>query len=423
MAKNSGQGKFLPSGIEGVFREEIRFESKFKSLEAMAPAFIAAAEAIRTAISDGTPVFVRHHADADGYAGGVALEKAVFPIVKQLRFADSWRYFDRAPSKAPFYEYSDVLRDIITSRKNRERFGSKLPLVVLVDFGSTGEDLLALRRAKIHGMNIIVIDHHNPGKITSGKAEIDKYTEAHVNPYLFGSDKNITAGMLAYEVARTIDAGFYSPVIPAVAGISDKARGEILDGYVAESGESLEFLKKLAACVDFEAHYLGYGNDAGLIDELLSLNDFSRATVELLYAEIEMRIKAQNLLLKEYSKPEELQNGFVLGWFDDERSTERGEFPAMGKTCGLFMDWLTEKYKSVPLVAVAYGSDIASLRANSLAEKRGFDFNRMVRDIAENVPGAGVEGGGHEVAGAIRFVPIAREKVFAGMRHFISKMM
>ena len=422
MEKESAPKKFYPAGTESIFSEEICFESNFSELSAMKPAFVASAKIIRDAISSGTPVYVRHHADADGYAGGIALEKAIAPVIKKLRFNDTWRYFDRQPSKIPFYDYSDVIRDIVSSRRNCERFGSKLPLVVLVDLGSTKEDLLALRRAKIHGLKVIVVDHHNPGKVDAGKSAVDKYLEAHINPYLFGHDKNITAGMLAYELARTIDTGVYAPILPAVAGTGDKSHGKIFEEYVKESGEAPEFLKKLALCVDFEAYHLRFMNDSGIIGDLLALSDSARKTVELLSGEIAERITAQKAVIKEYSTAETLENGFIVGLFDAENCMETRRFPPTGKTSGIFMEYLSEKHKNAPVVAIVFTKGSLSMRADSTAAKRGFDLNKMVQELASKIPETKIEGGGHEVAGALRFVPAGQNKVLESLKQYISKL-
>ncbi|MCK5334208.1 MAG: hypothetical protein KAJ24_06840 [Candidatus Aenigmarchaeota archaeon] len=422
MEKENTPKKFYPAGTESIFSEEICFESNFSELLSMKPAFVATAKIIRDAISDGMPVYVRHHADADGYAGGIALEKAIAPIIRKLRFNDTWRYFDRQPSKSPFYDYSDVLRDIISSKRNTERFGSKLPLVVLVDIGSTKEDLLALRRAKIHGLKVVVVDHHSPGKVEAGKSAVDKYIESHINPYLFGHDKNITAGMLAYELARTIDTGVYAPILPAVAGTGDKSHGKIFDEYVKESGEAPEFLKKLALCVDFEAYHLRFMNDSGIISELLTLSDSARKTVELLSCEIVERITAQKAVIKEYSTVETLENGFVMGLFDAENCMEQGRFPSTGKTSGIFMEFLSEKHKNTPIIAIVFTKGSLSMRADNSAAKRGFDLNKLVQELASCIPETQIEGGGHNVAGALRFVPAGKNKVLEGIKQYISKL-
>ena len=64
----------------------------------------SAAKAIRRAVLDGRSILVRHHADADGICAGVAIEKAVVPLLKEINNSNDaeWHFFKRAPSKAPF---------------------------------------------------------------------------------------------------------------------------------------------------------------------------------------------------------------------------------------------------------------------------------------------------------------------------------
>ena len=94
-----------------------------------------AAKSIRRAILDGRSILVRHHADADGICAGVAIEKAVVPLLNEANNNSDaeWHYFKRAPSKAPFYEIEDVVKDLSFGLEDVERHGQKLPLIVLLD--------------------------------------------------------------------------------------------------------------------------------------------------------------------------------------------------------------------------------------------------------------------------------------------------
>src|SRR3989338_1009916 len=87
-----------------------------KILEKLYPELEKAADLIIDAIESRTPIIVRHHLDSDGYTGGVALERAILPLVnkKHTRERDAFYYFRRLPCKAPFYSQEDALRDIST---------------------------------------------------------------------------------------------------------------------------------------------------------------------------------------------------------------------------------------------------------------------------------------------------------------------
>jgi len=66
----------------------------------------------------------------------------------------------RAPSVAPYYEIDDSIRDTALSLKNVAKFSNKMPLVIIVDNGSTQADLMAIKQGKVHGESFIVVDHH-----------------------------------------------------------------------------------------------------------------------------------------------------------------------------------------------------------------------------------------------------------------------
>ena len=112
----------------------------------------------------------------------------MIPLLQEINPANDaeWHYFKRSPSKAPFYEIEDVVKDLSFALEDFERHGQKLPLIVLLDNGSTEEDLLALLKVKIYDLEVVVVDHHYPGELIDGKVVVDDYVDVHVNPYLEG---------------------------------------------------------------------------------------------------------------------------------------------------------------------------------------------------------------------------------------------
>ena len=62
----------------------------------------------------------------------------------------------RSPSKAPFYEVSDVFRDVVLSKRLIEGHGQRKPLIIVLDNGSTPEDVLGLKVLHSLGFEIIV---------------------------------------------------------------------------------------------------------------------------------------------------------------------------------------------------------------------------------------------------------------------------
>ena len=165
---------------------------KSETLNKLEPKFIEAIDLIEKSIADKRPVLIRHHADCDGYCGGIAMQRAILSKMYKVhrRESDLFYYFRRLPSKAPYYDYTDVTKDISNFLNDAERFERKKPLIIVIDNGSSNQDLLSLKKLKIYGAKVIVIDHHpnNPAN--------DEFIDVHVNPFLVGGNSDSTAGMI-----------------------------------------------------------------------------------------------------------------------------------------------------------------------------------------------------------------------------------
>jgi RecJ-like exonuclease len=86
----------------------------------------AVAKEIRKAVIKSKPILLRHHADADGMTAAVAIERAILPLIKEVNGSDGEYYFyKRAPSKAPFYELTDVTRDLSFALEMQSGTGKK----------------------------------------------------------------------------------------------------------------------------------------------------------------------------------------------------------------------------------------------------------------------------------------------------------
>ncbi|MGV8143694.1 MAG: OB-fold nucleic acid binding domain-containing protein [Methanothermobacter sp.] len=384
-----------------------------------------AAKAIRRAILDGRSILVRHHADADGICAGVAIEKAVIPLLKEVNNSNDaeWHFFKRAPSKAPFYELEDVVKDLSFALEDLERHGQKLPLLVLTDNGSTEEDILALMKVKIYDIEVVVIDHHYPGEVHDGKVAVDEYVDVHVNPYLVGGDSNLTAGALAVELAKMINPEITDRLLhfPGIAVVGDHARGEEVDKYMqiaADKGYERDDLEKIATCIDFEAFYLRFMNGRGIIDTILGLGNREKhqKLVDTLYKECQRRVEWQLKAALPNLKTQELSNGIIFSVLDVEKYAHKFTFPAPGKTCGYVHDQIVQKYgEEQPIITLAYGPDFGVIRAtDAVNELFGFNLNTIILKLMEEIPAAGVDGGGHECAGSLKFVEGLSKEVLQG---------
>ncbi|BDZ71629.1 DHH family phosphoesterase [Methanobacterium petrolearium] len=397
-------------------------------LRKLQPRLRKAAKSIRRAVLDGRSILVRHHADADGICAGVAVEKAVIPLLQEINPANDaeWHYFRRSPSKAPFYEIEDVVKDLSFALEDLERHGQKLPLIVLLDNGSTEEDILALLKVKIYDLEVVVVDHHYPGEVVDGKVAVDDYVDVHVNPYLEGGDSQVTAGALAVELAQMINPSIRERLLhlPGIAAVGDHARSPEAEWYIdlaKDKGYELDDLEKIATAIDFEAFYLRFMNGRGIMDTILGLGNRDKHTklVDVLYNESEKRVKWQLAAAMPNLKTQGFPNGITFNVLDVEKYAHKFTYPAPGKTCGFVHDQMVQKLgEETPIITLAYGPDFGVIRAtDAVNEMFGFNLNTIILQLAEEIPEAGIDGGGHECAGSLKFVEGLSKKVlqnFAG---------
>ena len=58
-----------------------------------------------------------------------------------------------------------------------------------------------------------------------------------------------------------------------------------------------------------------------------------------------------------------------------------------------------------PILTLSHGPDFGVIRAtDAVNEKYGFSVNDIIPIIAEKVPQSGLDGGGHECAGSLKYV-------------------
>ena len=405
--------------------EDVDFLVKSDVLNRLRPKMYEAAQRIRRAILDGRTILLRHHNDADGIVSGVSMEKAIVPLIQEHNPSNDaeYYYFKRSPSKAPFYELEDVVKDLSFALEDQERHGQKLPLIVLLDNGSTEEDIVALMQAKIYDIEVVVIDHHSPGdlitkderdgEIYGATVAVDEYVDTHVNPYLVGGDSQLTAGCLATEVAHIINPEVEDLIkhLPAIAALGDRAEcGEVYQ-YIklaAQKGYSQEHLSKVAECVDFEAYFLRFMNGRGIMDTILAVDniDKHKKMIDALYKEYQKRIDTQLRAALPNIKQTQLENGIYFNLLDVEKFAHKFTFPAPGKTCGFVHDHMIKKLgEDKPIVTLGHGPDFGVFRAtDAVNEQYGFNVNEIVAEMIEKVPQAGVDGGGHECAGSIKYI-------------------
>lgn len=220
------------------------FTIESERLEKLRPYFHSISKRIRRAVFENQPIMIRHHADSDGINAGLAIEYSCKLLMEQIGVNPGYNLY-RSPSRAPFYEITDVFKDVVLVKKIIEGHGQKKPLIVILDNGSTPDDVLGLKTMKSMGFEMIVVDHHNPVVVENKKTSVDPYLSLHLNPYIEGLDSQTCAGMLAYELATWICKDYSNPSLPAVAGITDRSNIKELEDYISKSGKTRKELEEI----------------------------------------------------------------------------------------------------------------------------------------------------------------------------------
>ena len=388
---------------------DIPFLVQSEILEKLKPAMLQVAKEIRKAIFRSRPIILRHHADADGITSAIAIEKAILPLIIEVGGPDAqYRAYTRSPSKAPFYELIDAVKDVSFAVEDEIRFGQPMPLIIMVDNGSTEEDVPAYKHTQIYGMDVVVVDHHHPDDIA------DDYLLAHVNPYKVGGDFGLTAGMLCTEVARLIRPEVTDQIkhLAAVAGVGDRSESPEFKQYLELVADKypIEHLKKMALSLDYEQYWLKFGSGVGIIEDILDMRDHKthERLIKMLCEQADGMIKNQLEVSLPNIKSWKLNSGAMINTIDVEKFAHKFTFPPPGKTSGEIHDIMcNERYPNQPVITLGIGPDFAVIRSKKVL----MNIPQIVRELREELIGSGVNGGGHLIVGSIKFVEGAADLV------------
>jgi len=367
---------------------------------------------LRKTVLKGRPIRMRHHADGDGLCASVPLQVALERFIAD-HYEDSdapQHLLKRLPSKAPYYEMEDVTRDLNFALEDRTRHGQKLPMVLMLDNGSTEEDTPAYRNLQHYDIPVVVVDHHHPDP-----EAVEPLIAEHVNPYLHDEDYRITTGMMCVELARMIAPDLTEELqhVPAVAGLSDRSEGEAMPDYLGlaeEKGYDEAALRDIGEALDYATHWLRYSSGEQLITDVLNVDcddrDRHSELVDFLAEKAKRDVDQQLEAAMEHVDHERLDNDAHLYRIDVENHAYRFTYPAPGKTTGEIHDAKVAETGD-PVITIGYGPDFAVLRSDGVR----LDIPRYVTELTEEVDGGGVSGGGHLVVGSIKFVKGMRGEV------------
>jgi RecJ-like exonuclease len=403
--------------------KEINFLYEDPILLKLKDKFINAATEIRLAIFQGRSIIIRHHCDTDGYSAAFALERAILPLIEKQHMSEKapWEFFTRAPSMAPYYEIDDSIRDTAFSLTNAAKFSNKMPLIIIVDNGSTEADLMAIKHGKIHGESFIVIDHHKYEEDVISKEVIE-----HINPFLVGeSGTKMSAGMLCAELARFVNPEVKNiEQIPALAGLADRIyleNSKAIEEYlkIAEKqGYSKKLLEEISLVIEYISSKIRFMEVREYIEVLFGEpRDKQKELIELMAPHIRYLDEKGLKIGKSNAKIEEIK-GITLQIIDIEETYPGfGFFPKPGRSVGLLHDNLQIERGLDKLISIGAMETAMTFRAT---DKANFSIQELIKYLNEKIPEAFVEGGGHKNAGSITFLPNKKQRVLTLVKDFIN---
>ncbi len=388
------------------------FTIESERLEKLRPYFYSISKRIRRAIFENQPIMIRHHADSDGINAGLAIEYSSKLLMEQIGVNPDYNLY-RFPSRAPFYEITDVFKDVVLVKKIIEGHGQKKPLIIILDNGSTPDDVLGLKAMKSMGFEMIVVDHHNPVIIENKKTLVDPYLSFHLNPYIEGLDSQTCAGMLAYELATWICEDYSNPSLPAVAGITDRSNIKEVDEYIKKSKKSRRELEEIGTAIDFIAYQLRFNSGKGLFEELYDNPEL----VKIINEEVRKGSKTQLESTLPYLRTQDI-NGIILSTIDLEKYTMKFTYPAPGKVVSMIHDTVIIDRERFPVITIGYLSDMIIIRSN----KPVLPVDKIIERLRKDIPHAHIEGGGHECAGAIKFIPAHLHEIIQNIKSQVKEL-
>ncbi|WP_336363984.1 DHH family phosphoesterase [Halalkalicoccus salilacus] len=332
------------------------------------------AGAIRRAVIESRPIVLRHTATADGYVAGVAIERAVLPLIREEhdRSDAEYHYFDRQPLDGEDYDMAAATSDVTRMLDNRVRHDEKLPLVVLVDTGSTAESEDGIELLDVYDVERLVID-------ADAGFETRELVETGVVP----DEGELTTTTLAANVAAGVNGAIREEIghLPAVS-YWEEAPEAYLD-LAAEAGYDAETVRELREAVALEAYYQSYEDKRELIADLLFAGEEGvRSLASHVSEQFRAKLDDELETVRPHVETRE-EGGVTVAVLDTDDFTHRFDFPPTA----LLLDALFRDLHDEHDRLVVVGLDEADLQIRSTEE---IDVRELGERVAERVPEGGV---------------------------------
>ncbi|RXK51310.1 DHH family phosphoesterase [Halorientalis pallida] len=336
-----------------------------------------AATAIRRAVLEDRPVVVRHNATVDGYVGGVAIERATLPLVRdQHGAADAeYHYFDRRPLEDGVYDMQDATQDVTGMLDNRERHDEKLPLFVFVAAGATRESMDGFDLLSVYDADRVVLD------AAEADPEVGDAVDTLVSPSLTDTADATTASAIAATVAAHVDDDVRAEIghLPAVSFWEEAPESYV--ELAVEAGYDGDDTREIREAIALEAYYQSYEDKRELIADLLfPETDDERGLASHVSEQFRTKMDAE-IETAEANLEYRDADGIEVAVLDTDAFAHRYEFPPTN----LLLDALFRQHRDDVDLVVGLAADELYLRSTST-----FDVRAVAATAAEAAPNAGL---------------------------------
>lgn len=356
-----------------------------------------ATTAIRRAIIDSRPIVLRHTATADGYVAGAAIERAVLALIRAEHDREDaeYRYFDRRPLDGDGYDMRAATEDVTKMLDDRERFDEKLPLVLLVDTGTTPDSADGSAFLDIYGVERVCI---NAGPLATGTGET-------TSVLVQSSAADVTTTALATAVAWNVEPAVRDDLrhLPAVS-YWDEAPAEYRN-LAEAAGYDAESVVELREAVALEAYYQAYEDKRELITDLLFTRDEDvRGLASHISEQFRVKLEAELDTVRPHLDRYDVGgNRIVL--LDLDAFTHRYDFPPKSLLVEVLHRSLREDVDRTD-VTVGLDADRAHIRTDT-----DLDLDALVDALNTEAPDASVSGTISRFGGRISFLLGERDTI------------
>lgn len=336
-----------------------------EAMKKFTPALEKAAKAVARRLLQLTPAFIRFNDDCDGISAGILVKKSIEKFIQEKKIPYPHNFLRNKQCNSAIYDSGEAAYDseIVSSHQ----FGKK-PLLFLLDFGANAESVDGLKIAK-ENFEVAVLDHH----VYSQEAK--ELIDIFLNPLEFGGISSHTTGLIAHEFAKRLSQGDENYAL-----------------YSMQSDKSIYWDKverKEALVLDF------------LANQNYSLEKYESALVketQFHYVEATSRLQTSFEKAMLSAKSESVAESLLIN-VNLEGVTIKNEFPPKGKV----LNKVQEHFEKANALAASVGFDPNTIqfRVSKALHAKGFKATKIIDLIKKEF--AGVNGGGHEQAAAMRF--------------------